>query len=291
MFGFVKPVLQVALTLACFVAVPTLVSADPLLAVPHLADFHYQASDADRPMGVLGLRLGTFAVIEGIEHQTSMTWGGADFVVEAVNGQKPAHEIRIQTDWFSGLVDKKIPGRHYVLHGWEAGTWAGQPTGLPANEPGHVQLAGFFFQHTFVVSSVEKVNGVTVADAKPLDPTVPLETPVASPVPTESAPPIGQLGLPLGTFAVIEVQKPAHPLLMANPYAVVRVNGVDVDPPRVISIPDLKSTTDERTVLRGYETGAWANDPSLPKSENPSGMQAQAPFQFFREFIMTSRAK
>ena len=241
------------------------------------------------PMGVLGMRLGTFAVIEGTEHQTSKFWGAEDLVVEKVNGQTPPREVGLQTDWPSLLNDKRIPGKRYVLHGYESGQWEGQPDGLPNGETsGRTQGGRFVFTRTFVVTSVEKVDGVTVADARPVDPEVPLAVPDFAAKP-DNVRPIGVLGLPLGTFAIIEARSSAGIVLLASPYDVLAVNGQPVDQPRILTIRDVPAARGiGRLKLHGYEVGAWKSDPDLPKSENPSGGRSQQPFQFYHSFMVTS---
>ena len=274
-------------------ASPLFGQAELPLAIPHFeSTMLYHSSEP--PMGVLGLPLGTFAVIEGSEHHTSKNWGSDDFVVESINGKKVEHELRIQTDWPSQLPDKCVPGNRYVLHGYESGKWQGQPDGLPKGEPlGWTQGAGFVFDHIFSVTSVEQVNGVTVADARPLDPKVGLFEPDFDAKP-DDARPIGILGLPLGTFAIIEVHPPpqGHFLLMERPFQVDSVNGKPLTEAHYLTIRNVPwKQGGPRVTLRGFEAGEWASQPDLPKSENPSGPVPQQPFRFYCDFVVTTPVK
>jgi hypothetical protein len=270
--------------------------ANPALATPHFE--LYQPNQFSKPpIGVLGLSLGTFAVIKGTEHHTSKFWGSDDFVVESINGKKVDRDLRIMTDWAPQLPDKRISGNQYVLHGYERGEWGGQPDGLPKDEPsGWTQSGGFSFQHIFAVTSVEKVNGVTVADARPLDHHVPLAQPNLA-ARTDDARPIGVLGLTLGTFAVIEVHSSKRLMMVANPLEIKTVNGKRLQFPRLLSIPGfvLPRNTEQAT-LRGFETGSWEGAVWLPDSEYPSNVtasraQGQALFVFSTHFVVTSVAK
>jgi hypothetical protein len=273
------------------VASPLFGQANPPLATPHF-ELYQPDRFSKRSIGVLGLPLGTFAVIEGTEHHTSKDWGSEDFVVGRINGKKVEGGLRIMTDWPSQLPDKRISGKRYVLHGYEKGKWEGQPDGLPREEPlGWTQQAGFSFQHIFAVTSVEKVDGVTVADARPLDPGVPLAQPDPTAKPDDVRP-IGVLGLPLGTFAIIQAYTPPHPMLLESPFGVSQVNGIPLHNQPVLSIRGVPETKgNEIVTLHGYEAGEWESDPDLPKSENPSGTEAQQPFQFHHEFVVTCVAK
>ncbi len=258
--------------------------------MPHL-DLYRPDQFLKPPIGLLGLPLGTFAVIEGTEHHTSKSWGSNDFVVESINGKKVDRDARIMTDWPSRLPDKRISGKRYTLHGYEMGKWEGQPDGLPRDEPsGWTQGAGFPFQHIFAVTSVEKVDGVTVADARPLDPKISLARPDFAAKP-DNVRPIGILGLPLGTFAIIQAHSPSRAVMLESPFEVDRVNGKPLDNPPILIIRGVPETKgDERVTLHGFEAGAWKSEPALPKSENPSGIEVQQSFQFFHEFVVTSVA-
>ena len=272
-------------------ASPLCGQTNPPLATPHL-ELYRPGPFSVPPIGVLGLPLGTFTVIEGTEHHTSKSWGSDDFVVESINQKKVDRDVRIMTEWPSQLPDKRIPGKRYVLHGCETGKWEGQPDGLPRDEPlGWTQGGGFTSQHIFAVTSVEKVDGVTVADARPLDSQVPLAQPDFAAKPGRVRP-IGVLGLPLGTFAIIQAHTPERPVLLESPFKVDRVNGKPLDSPPILitrGVPETKGN--ERITLHGFEAGSWESDPHLPKSENPSGNEAQQPFQFYHEFVVTSVAK
>ena len=239
--------------------------------------------------------LGTFAVIEGTEHSTGKLSGSDDFFIESINGIKVEHDLRIMTEWPSQLPDKRIAGKRYVLHGYERGKWEGQPDGLPKNEPlGWTQQAGFSFQHMFAVTSVEKIDGVTVADARPLDPKVPLAKPNFE-AKRDDKRPVGALGLPLGTFAIIQARTPVRPIMIGSPFEIVNVNGKPLKNPQILTIygvPDAKGN--ELITLRGFETGAWASEPDLPKSEtgrSSSSPLVQTPFRFFAEFVPTTPVK
>lgn len=254
--------------------------AETPLATPHFEAFKY----FDRPTGVLGLSLGTFAVIEGTERATSMLVGSGDFVVANVNGIKPARALAIETE-SSGFASKKLTaGTNYVLHGYEVGKWEGQPDGLPASATsGITQGGGFFLQPIFVVTSIEKINGATAPDAKPVDPNVPLAKPDFSTAPP-GVRPVGVLGLPLGTYAVIKAHK-SKPLMMEDPFVLESVNGVPTKEGTCITIPGVKSAVDESVTLRGCEAGEWGSTPELPKSEDPEmGRGAQQSFQFYTKF-------
>ena len=270
---------------------PLFGQANPPLATPHL-DSSQPGPFSKPPIGVLGLPLGTFAVIEGTEHHTSMFWGSDDFVIESINGKKVERDLRIMTEWPSQLPDKCIAGKRYVLHGYEKGTWEGQPDGLPRDEPsGWTQQAGFLFRHIFAVTSVEKIDGVTVADARPLDPKVPLAQPDLA-AKLDNVRPIGVLGLPVGTFAIIQAHTPSRPVMLESPFEVDRVNDKTLNDPPILIIRGVPETKgDERVTLHGFEAGAWESEPALPKSENPSGTEVQQPFQFYHEFVVTSVAK
>jgi hypothetical protein len=253
-------------------------------------------ADQIPPIGTLGLPLGTFAVIEGTEHRTSKSWGSDDFVIETINGIRPQHELRIQTSWPSQLPDKRTGKRRYVLHGYEIGKWEGQPDGLPDDETvGRTQGGRFVFQHEFQVVSVEKVDGVTVADAKPIDPKIPLAKPDFTKK-IAATRPIGALGLPLGTYAKIHVLSPppGQPT-MEIPILVDTVNGQPVTPSRGITIPDFTLEMNQEAALNGYEIGVWNGIPSLPKSELPSKPQPNAQgdtsFRFINQFMVISVAK
>lgn len=129
-------------------------------------------SEPKPPVGILGLPLGTFAVIEGTEKPTGMRLGPDDFVIEAINGKKLGHPAGIETEWSSEFPEKRTLGKRFILHGFERGTWMGSPD-LPASETGgkltQAQLAFQFIPH-FVVTSIEKVDDVAVPSAKPADP-------------------------------------------------------------------------------------------------------------------------
>jgi len=277
--------------LACFpivLATPLPADDKPPLAVPHPE----LAKIPDTPIGLLGLRLGTFAVIEGTEHPTSMLLGSDDFYIESINGKKLEHEVRIMTEWSPQLPDKRVAGKHYVLHGYERGKWQGQPVGLPGGEPSGITQGGdFIFEHIFAVTSVEKVDGVVSANARPLNPKVPLAEPKLEAVTKVGKPPIGALGLPLGTFAIIEAHTPAQSPMIGSPFEVDVVNGQHLDKPVIITIRGVPETKgDERVTLRGYETGQWICAPFLPKSEELEGRE-QASFHFSGEFVLTTPCK
>jgi len=247
-------------------------------------------ANPDPPTGILGLPLGTFAVIEGVEHPWSMTSTG--FAIESINGEKLGGEIHLRTEWPSSLEKRNVPGKRYVLHGYEVGNWGGEPTGLPKDEPYTGQAAGFSFSHEFIVTSIEKMDNVTVADARPLNPKVPLTKPNFNAKP-DTKPPVGILGMPLGTFAIIQARAPRPPLLMESPGEVVIVNGKTLDPPLVVSIRNFKAPKDNALVtLHGFEVGEWGGEPVLPASENPPNQsRAQKAFGFVPRFLITSPPK
>lgn len=237
------------------------------------------------PVGKLGLPLGTFAVIEGIYHPSGMLSTLPGFEIHKVNGVKLNQLRHIPVDG-----SKLIDGKTYVLHGYEIGEWAGQPS-LPTDEDFPSQIA-FCFLTRFEVTSVEKVNGDPAAGARPVDPRVPLVSP-DFPATIHPKPPLGALGLLLGTFAVIEVKAPKHPVMMENPFEVTEINGKRPAKPFQLTIkglPPLKG--DAHATLHGFEVGGWTNTPVLPESEQPrNAPQVQQPFQFFSTFVLTSPPK
>jgi hypothetical protein len=259
------------------------------LAVPHPELYQWQKP----PTGILGLPLGTFAVVEGTEQATSMILGSNDLALETINGKQVAKKLSIETDWPSDLPDKRVVGKHYLLHGYETAKWAGSP-GLPAAENANQAQAVFGFFHRFVVTSIEKVDGVTVPEALPLDPKVPLAEPKIADQMDESKPPVGVLGLPLGTFAIINAHSPPpdQEVLLESPFEVEKVNGLHLKHPPTLIIRDVPTTAGNAQItLHGYEVGEWANEPNLPKSERPHGNQAQQGFQFYHVFVVTSQPK
>lgn len=249
----------------------------------------------ENPIGTLGLPLGTFAVIEGIQYDQGMTAGiHHGFLVESVNGKKTDGKVGTLTDWPNSLPVHNNTGHHYVLHGYESASWGGQPN-IPRNENWGAQVI-FGIYPRFVVTSVEKVDGVIANGAKPLDPKIPLAEPqfekrLKSHYCTK--PPIGMLGMPLGTFAIITARTPRKPSLMESPFEVTVVNGTKLDPPVIISIPNVKSTNgDEVLTIHGFETGEWTSQPDLPDSEYSHSLpQPQKPFQYFPHFVVTSLPK
>ncbi len=273
-----------------FSPTPVFSESSEFLAVPH-----FERSEANLspmpPIGKLGLLLGTFVVLDGTEQRTGKSWGSEDFLVRSINGKKLDRETHVNTEWSAQLPDKKVSGDDYVLHGYEAGSWGGTPDNLPAGEPGETQSACFFFQPVFVVTSIEKINGVPTTDARPLDPYVRLarlQTDTSTGQMTYKRP-VGILGLPLGTFAFIQIHTPRNAPLSESPFEIESVNSAPVPSSRIISIPGFtmpKNAT--RETLRGFETGGWAGNPPLPRSENPSGTVGQKPFQFFHRFVVTS---
>jgi hypothetical protein len=270
----VKPLARF-LSALLLVALTGALRADPP-ATPHFDAAKWGPS----PQGVLGMPLGTFAVIEGTERATNKFVGTDDFVVAKVNGVKPPRPVTIQIEY--GHLQR---GTRYVLHGWEAGKWEGQASGLPANATeGWTQSAHFTFQHTFEISSVETTNGVLDLHAKPVDPTVPLPQPDFT-KPLEEAPPVGVLGVPIGAFIDIKAHRPERVLMMQDLYVIDSVNGVAAPKDLYLTISNVKSQPGEVVSLHGYETAQWASEPELPKSEDPDiGREVQQGFQCFHSF-------
>jgi len=266
---------------------------DPPLAEPHPEK--YQVPTA--PLGILGVPLGTFAVIEGVEHPHGMGVGMTGFSIEKINGKPAPPNCYIQTDWPAPLKSKRLDDKHYVLHGYEVGDWGGEPTGLPNDEPYSGQLAGFYFFHSFMVTSVENFK-LTDEDLKRLkpDPTKPLQPPSSPPqVPINyrppPPPPLGILGLPLGTFAVIEATPCKGPIVLNDPFVLVHtVNGKKIEPPLILSVRRDALKGDERVILHGYEVADWTGRPPLPESEpHDSPSHPHMPFQLFEQFIVTKQ--
>jgi hypothetical protein len=151
-----------------------------------------------------------------------------------------------------------------------------------------VQVATFFFATHFQITSVEKIDGVTVANARPLDPKVPLAQPNFNT--KHGTIPIGSLGLQLGTFAIIEARPYDKPIMLESPFFVEVVNGKKMDPPRILTIRDARIAGDGHVTLHGFEVGEWSGEPSLPESEVPaSATKPQQPFHFGESFIVTSQ--
>jgi hypothetical protein len=204
------------------------------------------------------------------------------FEIRRVNG-KTLPTPRYLPVYRTRLID----GEHYVLHGYELGQWGGEPS-LPKGETYGAQVIFGFFR-SFVITSIEKENGVRIPQAKPLDPSI------ALPVPDfekkiDASPPIGRLGLPLGTFAIIQVRAPHQAVLMESPFEVFSVNGKALPSPQLITIPNAKELEPGKTLtMHGFECGEWASQPPLPESERSRTEPVpQQPFQFFPRFILTS---
>jgi hypothetical protein len=90
---------------------------------------------------------------------------------------------------------------------------------------------------------------------------------------------IGSLGKPLGTWIRIEGVVPSKAVMMANPFEVRKVNGVELTTPVLIEMKcDGKLKPGGRYVFRGYETGAMESTPTDP--ENPSAGQPQQSYHF-----------
>ena len=287
-----KPFLKLPLAAFLFlIAGPFSGRADPPLATPHF-DLYQPGQFREPPIGVLGLPLGTFAVIEGIDHPYGIVRDMPGFEIREVNG-KTLTAPRYIPIYHTPMID----GHSYVLHGYETGEWNGTPHMMPQSEDLPRLQILFGFSRNFVVTSVEKVDGVKTPDAKPLDPNSPLPNPDFE-TKVNTAPAIGVLGLPLGTFAVIQAHSTEHfpatvNRLMVSPFDIDSVNGKRLDSQRVLSIPAVAATRDgERVTLHGYEAGYWGGGPKLPHSEDPTdGKMVQQFFQFYPQFNLTSEAK
>jgi hypothetical protein len=283
---------KASLSFSCYfllTLVPLLADPDFKLETPHPELYR----EPKVPVGTLGLPLGTFVVLDGYQYQGGKGQGPHGFSIEGVNGKRPDGELGIWTEWPNSLPVHNNPEHHYRLHGYETAGWYGSTPNLPKSEIWVVQLV-FGYMSNFKVTSVETIDGKTVEGAKPLNPKVPLVEPkfVKQLSPYEIKPPIGKLGLPLGTFAIIQAHAPKQLLLMESPLEVIVVNGKKLDLPVIISVPNVDAPKGDTTItLHGFEAGEWASSPVLPKSENPSGTLAQQPFQFYHRFELTSPVK
>ena len=279
-FGVRSPACRLLpVVLLCLAASPLFGQADPDSPKPNFRSSGY----IQRPIGVLGMPLGSFAVIEGTVRETNMLVGSDDFVVASVNGIKPPHPVTIQLAASSARICELKPGSRYVLHGWEAGKWEGQPDGLPSDAAdGNTQTRSFGFHHTFEVSSLESTNGVISPKARPVDPNGALPKPDFSTSPDKTRP-VGLLGLPLGTFVEIKAHLSDTDMFGGN-FTVDSVSGVAAPKGSYIAIADVKSKLGGVVSLHGYEAGEWGSTPSLPQSENPGMGEAQQPFQCYHNF-------
>lgn len=249
------------------------------------------------PIGALGLPLGTFAVVEGTYHSGIKTDGGwQNFSIEKLNGKKMEPSVGIGLfDW----EEKMTVGKRYVLHGYESAFWSGAPP-LPPNESESIQSdwrketpLPFALRTRFWVTSIEKENGVTLPDARLLDPGFSLAEPKFGQPPTE--PPVGVLGLPLGTYVVITVGAPRGPTKGIE-CEVLELNGKTVDHRTTIAVPFFEVPSGkERAVLHGFESGDWRGATSLPTSETKekpsltsSGISISQGLEFRQYFIMTN---
>jgi len=107
--------------------------------------------------------------------------------------------------------------------------------------------------------------------------------------------PFGNLGLPLGTFAVIEgtCHAPASDNSHHN-FTVNTVNGQKLSRPIEITTPDWGPTLKpgKRYVVHGFENGGWRGSPPLPVGESTDiwdePLKKAPPFSFVCEFHLTS---
>jgi hypothetical protein len=253
-------------------------------ADPPLMMVHFERCQLDfqhPPMGDLGLPLGTFAVIEGVLDSDGLMLSDDEFDVTAVNGKTTDRPIRIHVEWPSKDADYRTEGMKYTLHGFEIGGWH---SGIATDS-----RLPFSFARKFVISSIEKRHGAAVSVARPVDPNFALAQPNFSLKPDDK-PPVGGLGLPLGTIATIKVHRPEKAFLMENPFEVESVNGVPAPPNMLITVRNLKALPGESVKLRGFETGEWISQPwRAPKGE--FDFSPQAPFQFFDRFVVISIEK
>jgi hypothetical protein len=241
------------------------------------------------PRGNLGLPLGTFTVIEGIQHPYGMEPNGAGFAVEVVNGKKMEHVVSTPTQWPSRLSKSNVIGKHYVLHGYETGSWhAGDANPAPGEEYLQSPRILFVFSTIFVVTSIEKIDGITLRNAMPVNSKVPLAVPDFASK-TDEKPPIGCLGLPLGTLSIIEARASKEAITQLSPCEVLTVNGKSFDKPVALAIINIPlSASSGLLKLRGYEDGFWEGEPEMPKSEIPTGDAPEQSFHFFERFVPLS---
>ena len=111
------------------------------------------SSSTTRPMGRLGLPIGTYVKIEGHPYKPTKP-GKAHaniLVVDTVQGKKLDSPVELHTK--NVAIDSLQTEVRCVLKGYESGAWVGSPEGLAPGTP--VQQTVFHFHHLFVVTSVE----------------------------------------------------------------------------------------------------------------------------------------
>lgn len=102
------------------------------------------------PIGVLGLHLGTFAIIEG-QRATGQGVRGTRYLhVTGINGKNLETPVII---WIENAGS--LPANtNILLRGYESGRFVGQPRDVASRENWTPAPAPFQFQHYFVVSSI-----------------------------------------------------------------------------------------------------------------------------------------
>src|SRR5205809_575283 len=90
---------------------------------------------------------------------------------------------------------------------------------------------------------------------------------------------IGSLGKPLGTYIRTEGVVPDKSSMMASPFEVRKVNGVELSAPVLIEMHcEGKLGKGKHYVFRGYETGGMVSTPTDP--EDRSAGQPQQSYHF-----------
>ena len=114
-----------------------------------------------RPIGRLGLPIGTYLRIEGHRYEPTkppFKIPARTLLVDTVQGNLLDVPIKISiknVDTDSLDIETRC-----VLNGYEAGVWGGSPEGLPPGTP--VEQHAFHFRPYFVVISIEAPKGLKV---------------------------------------------------------------------------------------------------------------------------------
>jgi hypothetical protein len=118
-------------------------------------------SSMTRPIGLLGLPIGTYVRIEGHPYRPTkppFKVHARTLLVDTLQGKKLNAPIKLVMMNIGS--DSLSTETRCVLNGYESGAWVGSPEGLPPGTP--VEQAVFHFHHYFVVTSVEEPKGLKV---------------------------------------------------------------------------------------------------------------------------------
>lgn len=112
--------------------------------------FPDKRQDIGKPIGVLGLHFGTFAIVEGQRAIGRGIRGTQHLRITKINGKSLETPVNLWIENVGSLpADTQI-----VLRGYESGRFVGQPHDVASRENWTPAPALFQFQHYFIVSSI-----------------------------------------------------------------------------------------------------------------------------------------